>query len=160
MAECFKISAERFKSSAERFKGLYHTAHTYSVILIPLLVCSYLYYHGIQILSAVSHIKIISKKRPTDERISSYLNKKGATNWDEKTVKEVLCSLRAKNLSNSNDIAESEENGIPNLPTVDVVHNIKPVGFPTSIVGNHIKSSHTSQNWITSSFLSLCSNPG
>ena len=35
---------------------------------------------------------------------------------DEKTVKEVLCSLRAKNLLKSNDIAESEENGIPNLP--------------------------------------------
>ena len=41
-------------------------------------------------------------------------------------MKEVLCSLCAKNLLNSNDIAESEENGIPNLPTVDVVH-IKPV---------------------------------
>ena len=41
-------------------------------------------------------------------------------------MKEVLYSLRAKNLLNSNDIEESEENRIPNLPTVDVVH-IKPV---------------------------------
>ena len=79
-----------------------------------------------QILSAISHIKNISKKRPTSECILSYLNKKGATNWDEKTVKEVLCSLRSKNLLNSNDIAKSEENRIPNLPTADVVH-IKPV---------------------------------
>ena len=68
-----------------------------------------------QILSAISHIKNISKKRPTNERILSYLNKKGATNWDEKTVKEVLCSPRSKNLLKSNDIADSEENGIPNL---------------------------------------------
>ena len=75
-----------------------------------------------QILSAISHIKNISKKSPTNERILSYLKKKGATNWDEKTVKEVLCSLRSKDLLNSNDIAESEENGIANLPTADVVH--------------------------------------
>ena len=79
-----------------------------------------------QILSAISHIKNISKKRPTNERILSYLNKKGATNWDEKTVKEVLCSLRAKNLLNNNDIAESEKNGISILLAADVVH-IKPV---------------------------------
>ena len=56
-----------------------------------------------QILSAISHIKNISKKRPTNGRILSYLNKKGATNWDENTVKEVLCSLRAKNSLNSNE---------------------------------------------------------
>ena len=64
-----------------------------------------------QILSAISHIKIISKKRPTNEHLLSYLNKKGATNWDEKTVNEVLCLLCGKNLLNSNDMAESEENG-------------------------------------------------
>ena len=87
-----------------------------------------------QILSAISHVKNISKKRPTNERILSYLNKKGTTNWDGKTVKEVLCSLQAKNLLNSNDIAEPEENRIPNLPTGDVVH-IKLV-----------ESSHPSQN--------------
>ena len=79
-----------------------------------------------QILSVIPHIKIISKKRPSNERILSYLNKKRATNWDEKTVDEVLCSLRAKNLLNSNDIAESEVNEIPNLPTANIVH-IKPV---------------------------------
>ena len=70
-----------------------------------------------QILSVISHIKNISKKRPTNESILSYLNKKGATNCDEKTVKEVLCSLRAKNLLNSNDVAELEENGISDLST-------------------------------------------
>ena len=54
-----------------------------------------------------------SKKRTTNERILSYLNKKGAANWDEKTVKEVLCSLCTKNLLNTNDIAESEEMKFP-----------------------------------------------
>ena len=96
---------------------VYFTAYTHSVILIPLLVYSYLYYHGISNLSAISHINNITKKRPTNERILSYLNKKGGTNWDEKTVKEVLGLLRTKNLFNSNDIAESEENVIPNLQT-------------------------------------------
>ena len=47
-------------------------------------------------------------------------------------MKEVLCSLRSKNLLNSNDIAESEENGIPNLPTADVVH-IKPVDLDKNV---------------------------
>ena len=43
-----------------------------------------------------------------------------------------LCSLHSKNLLNSNDIAESEENGIPNLPTADVVH-IKPVDLDKDV---------------------------
>ena len=38
-----------------------------------------------QILAAVSHIRIISKKKPTNEPILPYLNKKVATNWDKKT---------------------------------------------------------------------------
>ena len=108
------------KSLQELFKKVillfivYSTGHTYSVILIPLLVCCYLYYQN------------ISKKRPTNERILFYLNNKGVTNWDKKTVKETSCSPRAKNLLNSNNIAESEENAISNLPIAGVVH-IKPV---------------------------------
>ena len=123
-----------------------------------------------QILAAISHIKNISKKRPTNERILSYLNKK-EQQAGMKRLKEVLCSLCAKNLLNSNDIAESEENGIPNLPTVDVVH-IKPVELdfrPSNLNSNkhrresyqsYQSSSHTSQNWISFFFLSLYSNPG
>ena len=34
---------------------------------------------GTQILAAISHIKNTCKRRPTNERILSYLNKKGAT---------------------------------------------------------------------------------
>ena len=92
-----------------------------------------------QILTAISHIKNISKNRPTNERILSYLNKEGATNWNEKNVKEVLCSLRAKNLLNSNDIAESEKNGILILPTADVVH-IKPVELDKDVQPSNLNS--------------------
>ena len=75
-----------------------------------MLVYSYLYHRGNSRLAAISHIKNISKKRPTNERILSYLNKKGTTSTGEETVKEVMCSLRAKSLLSSNDIVESEEN--------------------------------------------------
>ena len=91
-----------------------------------------------QILTAISYIKNISKNRPTNERILSYPNK-GATNWNEKTVKEVLRSLRAKNLLNSNDIAESEKNGILILPTADVVH-IKPVELDKDVQPSNLNS--------------------
>ena len=101
-----------------------------------------------QILSAITLTKNISKQRPTNEHILSYLNKKGATNWDEKTVKEVLCSLRSKNLLNSNDIAESEENGIPNLPTADVVH-IKPVELDKYVQPSNLNSQQASQGIIS-----------
>ena len=53
--------------------------------------------------------------------------------------KEVLCSLRAKNLLNSNDIAESEENGIPNLPTANFVH-IKPVELDKDVQPSNLNS--------------------
>ena len=101
-----------------------------------------------QILSAISHIKIISKKRHSNERILSYLNTKGTTNWDEKTVKEVLCSLYAKNLLNSNDIAESEENGISNLPTANVIH-IKPVELDKDVQPSNLYSQQLSQGIIS-----------
>ena len=99
----------------------------------------------LQILSAISHIKNI---RPTKERALSHLNKKGATNVDEKTVKEVLCSLRAKNLFNSNEIAESEENGMPNLPTADIVH-IKPVELDKNVKPSNLNSQQASQGTIS-----------
>ena len=86
----------------------------------PFAVCSYLYHHEIS--NIISNIT--SKKRSTNERLLSYLSKKGATNWVKKTMKEVF--LFSKNLLSSSDIAESEENRIPSLPTADFVH-IKPV---------------------------------
>ena len=78
----------------------------------------------------------------------SYLNKNGATNWDEKTMKEVLCSLRLKNSLYSNDIEESEENGILNLPTTDAVH-IKPVKLDKDVQPCNLNSQQSLQGIIS-----------
>ena len=61
---------------------------------------------------------------------------------------EVLCSLRAKNLLNSNDIAESEVNEIPNLPTADIVH-IKPVELDKDFQPSNLNSQQASQGIIS-----------
>ena len=63
-------------------------------------------------------------------------------------MKEVLRSLRAKNLLNSNDISESEENGIPNLPTADVVH-IKSVELDKDIQPSNLNSQQALQGIIS-----------
>ena len=63
-------------------------------------------------------------------------------------MKEVLCSLRAENLLNSNDIAESEENGIPNLSTADIVH-IKPVELDKDCQPRNLNSEQASQEIIS-----------
>ena len=60
----------------------------------------------------------------------------------------LLCSLRSKILLNSNDIAESKENGIPNLPTVDVVH-IKPVELNKDVQACNLNSQQASQGIIS-----------
>ena len=59
-------------------------------------------------------------------------------------MEEVLCSLPAKNLLNSNDIAESEENGIPNLPTADVLQ-IKPAELEKDLQSSNLNSQQASQ---------------
>ena len=64
-------------------------------------------------------------------------------------MKEVLYSLRAKNLLNSNDIEESEENRIPNLPTVDVVH-IKPVESDKDVQASNLNSYQQASQGIVS----------
>ena len=59
-------------------------------------------------------------------------------------MKEVLCSLHAKNLLNSNDKAESEENGIPNLPTANIVQ-MKPVELDKDVQPSNLNSQQASQ---------------
>ena len=81
----------------------------------------------------------------------SYLNKKGAIYRDEKTVKEVLCSLHAKKL-NINDRAESEENGIANLRTADVVDR-KPVKLDKDVQPSKLYSQQESQGIISNPLL-------
>ena len=63
-------------------------------------------------------------------------------------MKEVLCLLRSKNLLNSNDIAESEENGIPDLPTADVV-DIKLVELDKGVQPCNLNSQQPSQGIIS-----------
>ena len=63
-------------------------------------------------------------------------------------MKEVLCSLRSKNLLNGNDIAESEENGISNLPTAGVLH-IKPVELDKDVQPCNLNSQQAFQGIIS-----------
>ena len=63
-------------------------------------------------------------------------------------MKEVLCSLHAKNLLNSNDIVKSAENGIPNLPTPDVVH-IKPLELDKDVQPINLNSQQVLQEIIS-----------
>ena len=60
-------------------------------------------------------------------------------------------SLRAKNLLNSNNIAESEKNGIPNFPNADTVH-IKPAELDKDVQPSNLNSQQASQG-ILSDFL-------
>ena len=59
-----------------------------------------------------------------------------------------MCLLRAKNLLNSNDVAESEENGISNLPSADVVHT-KPVELDKDIQPSNLNSQQALQGIIS-----------
>ena len=59
-----------------------------------------------------------------------------------------MCSLHAKNLLNSNDIAELEENRIPNLPTADAVY-IKPVEVDRRVQPSNLDSQQASQGIIS-----------
>ena len=49
---------------------VYPTAHTYSVILIPLLVGSYLYYHGISSTISTNYFHILKSLAKRDPLIS------------------------------------------------------------------------------------------
>ena len=80
----------------------------------------------------ITHITSVSKKRPTTERLLTYINKSSATNCDETTVQDTLCILRTKNLIDENLKLLCENNklvddkipptpvpGTPNSPTKD-----------------------------------------
>ena len=54
-------------------------------------------------------------------------------------------------ICNSNNIAESEKNGIPNLPTADVVH-VKPAELDKDVQPSNLNSQQASQG-ILSDFL-------
>ena len=81
---------------------------------------------------AITHIKSVSKRKPTTERLLTYINKSSATNCNKATIQDTLCILRTKNLIDENVKLLSENNelvgdkisptsvpGAPNMPTKD-----------------------------------------
>ena len=50
------------------------------------------------LLEAINHIKNVTEKKPTTERLLTYINKPSATNCDEANVEDTLSILRTKNL--------------------------------------------------------------
>ena len=54
------------------------------------------------LLEAITHVKNISKKKPTVKRLLAHINSLGANNWDESVVEETLCNLRTKGIINEN----------------------------------------------------------
>ena len=84
------------------------------------------------LLEAITHIKSVSKKKPTPERLLTYINKSSATNCDEATIQDALCILRTKNLIDENlkllcennelfddEISPTPVPGSPNTSTKD-----------------------------------------
>ena len=54
------------------------------------------------LLEAITHVKNISKKKPTVKRLLAYINSLKANNWDELVVEETLSILRTKGIINEN----------------------------------------------------------
>ena len=54
------------------------------------------------LLEAITHVKNISKKKPTVKRLLAHINSLGENNWDEQAVEETLCILRTKGIINEN----------------------------------------------------------
>ena len=61
-----------------------------------------------QLLEAVNHVKNVSKKRVTADRLLSHLKKTGTTNWDQESINDMLCILQCKGTIDG-IIAENEE---------------------------------------------------
>ena len=53
-------------------------------------------------MEAITHVKNISKKKPTVKRLLVHIYSLGANNWDESVVEETLCILRTKGIINEN----------------------------------------------------------
>ena len=54
------------------------------------------------LLEAITHVKNISKKKPTVKQLLAHINSLGANNWDESVVEETLCILHTKGIINEN----------------------------------------------------------
>ena len=51
---------------------------------------------GNLLLEGITHVKKISKKKPTFKRFLAHINSLGTNNWDESVVEGTLCNLRTK----------------------------------------------------------------
>ena len=71
-----------------------------------------------QLLEAINHVKNVSKKRVTADRLLSHLKKIGTTNWDQESINDMLCILQCKGAIDDN-IAGNEED------LVDEMYNLK-----------------------------------
>ena len=54
------------------------------------------------LLEAITHVKNISKKKPTVKRLLAHINSLGANSCDKSVVEETLCILRTKGIINEN----------------------------------------------------------
>ena len=54
------------------------------------------------LLEAITHIKSVSKKKPTTERLLTYINKSSPINCDEAAIQDTLSILRTKSLIDEN----------------------------------------------------------
>ena len=80
-----------------------------------------------QILEAISHIKNISKKKVTINRIVAQINNSAATNWDLECVKSFLNEMTVKGIINecykpltifAIEDTSSQENEQTNFPEI------------------------------------------
>ena len=56
-------------------------------------------YHAyLSTLEAITHVKNISKKKPTVKRLLAHTNSLGANNWGESVVEETLYNMRKKGI--------------------------------------------------------------
>ena len=53
-------------------------------------------------LEAIGYIRKVSKKKVTIDKIVTYLNNAGASNWDKESVEENLKEMQAKGIVNQN----------------------------------------------------------
>ena len=52
------------------------------------------------LLEAITHVKNISKKKPTVKRLLAHVNSLRVNNWRESVVEETLCNMRTKGIIN------------------------------------------------------------
>ena len=69
------------------------------------------------LLEAITHVKNISKKKPTVKRLLAHINSLWANSWDKPVVEETLCILRTKGIIYEN-YKILTTNGTNTLPPV------------------------------------------